>query len=189
MRKFYSLVKFKLRTTDKLNNIKQYGIFSTKRAVEFYRFSGSHSSSEDLWSNILLKARSTAKTVQAAWGSILSGLKNLQGWRLHSLSGQPAPLLDYLQGEKIMLSLNLVSTHVCSFLSSYQASLSSYTPHRYQKAAVRSKPPFLQVEQDQFPAVEICALVPHHLGGPLLNSLQLIIVFTVLAAPKLDTES
>lgn len=48
MRKFYSLVKFKLRTTDKLNNIKQYGIFSTKRAVEFYRFSGSHSSSEDL---------------------------------------------------------------------------------------------------------------------------------------------
>lgn len=31
---------------------------------------------------------------QVAQGFILSGLENLQGWRLHNFSGQTAPLLD-----------------------------------------------------------------------------------------------
>lgn len=104
-------------------------------------------------------------------------------------SGQPALLLDCHQGEKIMLSLNLLSTHACRLLSSHQALTAQLhflnTPQHYCKAAVRSKPPLFQAEQAQFTTVKHVLWPPDHLGGSLLNLFQFIIVFTA-TAPKLD---
>ena len=42
--------------------------------------------------NCLLKASSLRRSDHVAWGFLQTGLEKLQGCRLHSLSGQPAPL-------------------------------------------------------------------------------------------------
>lgn len=42
----------------------------------------------------LLNTGSTLNSAQIAQGFTQLDLRNLQGWRLHSLSGQPVPLLD-----------------------------------------------------------------------------------------------
>lgn len=46
-----------------------------------------------------LNAGSTLNSAQIAQGFIQLGLKNLQRRRLHSFSGQPVPLLDWVHGE------------------------------------------------------------------------------------------
>lgn len=48
----------------------------------------------------MLKAGSTMGSHRLAQSFIQLGLKNLQGWRLHNLLGQPFPTLDCLHGEK-----------------------------------------------------------------------------------------
>jgi len=45
-------------------------------------------------SSLLLKAGSARSSDQVAQGFVLLGLENLQGWRLHKLSRQPAPPPD-----------------------------------------------------------------------------------------------
>lgn len=56
---------------------------------------------------------------QSALGFSHLGLENLQGWRSHSISGQPVPMLDCPHGEKdfpyicfesLMFQLGLVAS-------------------------------------------------------------------------------
>lgn len=49
--------------------------------------------SGSLWSKLLLKAGSTMKAEEVAQGFFQLSSKGFQGWRLHSLSGKPSPLL------------------------------------------------------------------------------------------------
>lgn len=58
-----------------------------------------------LSSNLLLKAQLTLTSDWVAQGFVQSALGNLQGWRSHSTSGQPAPLVDCPHGEKVFPSI------------------------------------------------------------------------------------
>ena len=56
--------------------------------------------SESLYCNCHLKASSAVRSGQAVQGFTQSGLENLQGWRVPSPSGQPAPMLGCPRSEK-----------------------------------------------------------------------------------------
>lgn len=59
-------------------------------------------------SNLLLKAGAVLRSAQAARCLIQSDFKSLQGWRLHSLPGQPAPVLNCPNSEKTFLVLSML---------------------------------------------------------------------------------
>jgi len=67
--------------------------------------------SGSVWSSLLFQAGSPVRSDQGAQCFARLGLENLQGWRLHSLAGQPVPLPGYTLAEKVssyMLSETLL---------------------------------------------------------------------------------
>ncbi|KAK4829031.1 hypothetical protein QYF61_001806 [Mycteria americana] len=125
-----------------------------------------------------------------------------QGWRLHHLSGQPVPMLDYpfseekfpnIQSKTLLAQLEAISSHpITCYLgeetdphlttTSFQAVVES--------DKVSPQPPLLQAKQPQFPQPLLRRLalqILHQLHCPSLDTLQHLHVFLVVRGPKLNT--
>lgn len=80
---------------------------------------------EVIWSSHLLKAELTSQLDQVARGCVQLSSEHLQGWRSHTLSGQPVPAFDQPHGEifhstslnfstvQLVLSLHISSSSLC----------------------------------------------------------------------------
>lgn len=107
-------------------------------------------------SNLLLKTGSAVEYCNVSQIFICLGLENLQGWRRHSVSRQPAPLPGYPHGEKMFLLISSLRLSELVVSSTHHAPLWKDSPHLLGDhlpintadcCKVPSKPPLLQDEQ------------------------------------------
>ena len=132
---------------------------------------------------------------QAAQSHIQPGLECLQGWGIHNLLGQPAPVRHHPLGEKIPSNIQpkpplsqLKPFHLVLSLSTLVNSCSPSclcAPFKYWKDTMRSSQSLLQAKQSQFPQPFPTGEVlqpSDHLSGPPLDPLQELHVLPVLGA-------
>ena len=132
-------------------------------------------------------------------GLVQLDFENLQAWRLWSLSGQPAPMLNYTWSEEFSLcisfshNLSIYNQCLFSLLCTSAKSLapfSNYLSFRHWEAAVQppeaaSSPGWTSWTSSASPH-RTSASTPDHSGGPLLKLLQSVNVFLASQDQKLD---
>lgn len=133
-----------------------------------------------------------------AQGFVQSGPENIQGCRLYNLSEQPSPTTDCPRGEKgfpSMWSIPLLFEFmpIVSCVPTMQhCKDSGYIINNLLRGAGRccSPPPLFlsRLILTEFPH-RVSAPDPGHLGGSMLNSLQLIDVFLVRGPPNWSHDS
>lgn len=129
-----------------------------------------------LRSDLLLREGSGVRPDQAAQAVTRSGLSNLPGWRLHSLSWWPFPTLDCAHGETHVSwrpaktsRFNLCHHLLFSCHALRAGHLDELLPGTEGCCSGPLKPPLLHAEQAQHPQPPLTAQVlqlPCQLGGP-----------------------
>ena len=138
---------------------------------------------------------------QAAQSHIQPDLECLQGWGIHSLSGQPVPVHHHPLSEK--LPPNILPKPPLSQFKTIPPCPITIHPHKQPfpllfihslqvlegHNEVSLEPSLLQATQAQFPQPFLLGEVlqpSNHLSGLPLDLLQEIYAFLVLGAPGLD---
>lgn len=100
-------------------------------------------------------------------------LKNIQGWRLNNISGQPVPMIVSIHAFCLLLSCHTWLRRVWVCL------LDTCLPCKYQKVAIRLLLSLPQAKQARFPQYLFLAqaLVPSHFHSSSLNLLRFIDFF------------
>lgn len=140
-----------------LNNIEQHAIFSTNPELWSSMGSQDHTVAQEV-----CDPTSRSKQGQLQRQRRLPGAPSCQVLKISrdgDCTVSLGSLLHYLIPFRVKRLCSIWTLFQLMYVPFYPPTKHcSYTSNKYQKAVVRAKPSLLQAEQDQIPAVEICAL-------------------------------